>query len=145
MVPFQLAHLDHVAITAADPAASVAWYQRVLGLKKMQLEAWGEFPIFMLAGQVGVAIFKADTSAQEAAPRPNGVRIDHFAFHVSQENFAKARQHYTQLGLTFTWQDHQYFHSIYTQDPDGHTVELTTLVAALPADAAGGNPAAGTN
>ncbi len=28
------------------------------------------------------------------------------------------------------FQDHHYFHSLYTADPDGHTVELTTLVVA---------------
>jgi len=30
--------------------------------------------------------------------------------------------------LDFTVQDHHYFHSIYTRDPDGHVVELTTIV-----------------
>ena len=31
-------------------------------------------------------------------------------------------------GQQFEFQDHFYFHSIYTKDPDGHTVELTTIV-----------------
>ena len=43
-------------------------------------------------------------------------------------NIEKAKQWFMQLGLDFTFQDHQYIHSIYTKDPDGHTVELTTLV-----------------
>lgn len=130
MAPFQLAHLDHVAINSADPTASVAWYEKVLGLQKLQLAAWGDYPIFMLAGTVGVAIFKADPSLPPPPPARKSVRIDHFAFNVSLEGFAKARRHYEQLGLTYHFRDHQYFHSLYTNDPDGHTVELTTLVVA---------------
>ena len=55
-------------------------------------------------------------------------KIDHFAFNVTNENFEKAKKKYTELNLVFTIQDHHYFHSIYTKDPDGHTVELTTLI-----------------
>lgn len=128
MPDFTLSHLDHVAIHATDPYASVTWYEQVLGLKKMQLKAWGDFPIFMLAGQAGVAIFKADPDAGPPNTARGSVRIDHFAFNLNQDNFAKARAHYQALGLSFHFQDHHYFHSLYTKDPDGHTVELTTAV-----------------
>jgi len=40
----------------------------------------------------------------------------------------KQKKWYTDLNLVYTIQDHHYFQSIYTKDPDGHTVELTTLV-----------------
>ena len=56
------------------------------------------------------------------------IKIDHFAFNVTNENFEKAKKKYTDLNLEFNIQDHYYFHSIYTKDPDGHTVELTTIV-----------------
>ena len=39
----------------------------------------------------------------------------------------EAKKRYSELGLDFSEQDHHYFDSIYTQDPDGHTVELTTI------------------
>ena len=39
----------------------------------------------------------------------------------------KAKKKYTQLNLEFKIRDHHYFDSIYTEDPDGHTVELTTI------------------
>ena len=32
------------------------------------------------------------------------------------------------MNLTFTIQDHHHFLSMYTKDPDEHTVELTTLI-----------------
>ncbi|WP_273566347.1 hypothetical protein [Maribacter halichondriae] len=47
---------------------------------------------------------------------------------MTNENFDKAQIRYKELGLIYNFQDHFYFHSIYTKDLDGHTVELTTLV-----------------
>lgn len=128
MVNFTLSHLDHVAVYSSDPEASVAWYESALGLNRLQLKEWGAFPIFMLAGKVGIAIFKADPEAQPPKASRGSVRIDHFAFNLSPNDFALAQAHYEALGLRFHFQDHHYFHSIYTKDPDGHTVELTTLV-----------------
>jgi catechol 2,3-dioxygenase-like lactoylglutathione lyase family enzyme len=120
--------LDHVAIRVKDLDTSVEWYGQVLGLKKYQLPEWGSFPIFMLAGKTGVALFPATLSDQEMDASSRNVKIDHFAFNVSNESFEHAKQHYEALGIQYSFQDHHYFHSIYTKDPDGHTVELTTLV-----------------
>lgn len=125
--PFELSYLDHVAIRVKDMAASVRWYERVLGMKKYQLEAWGPFPIFMLSGKSGVAIFPA-RQADPEIPVSKNVKIDHFAFNVSNVHFENAQAHFNANTIPFEFQDHIYFHSVYLKDPDGHTVELTTLV-----------------
>ena len=57
-----------------------------------------------------------------------GAKIDHFAFNVDRESFDEAKKKYDALGLDYYIEDHVFFHSIYTKDPDGHTVELTTIV-----------------
>lgn len=119
--------LDHVALLVADLEASVKWYEKVLGLERYQFPEWGDFPIFLLSGKSGIALFPASKSDAELDPTSNNVKIDHFAFNVTNENFEKAKKRYTELNLDFDFQDHHYFHSIYTKDPDGHTVELTTL------------------
>jgi catechol 2,3-dioxygenase-like lactoylglutathione lyase family enzyme len=124
----RLNYLDHVAIHVVDMEKSAAWYEEVLGLKKYKLKEWGEFPIFMLSGKCGVAIFPADASLPAIDKLYKGPKIDHFAFNVDQTEFEKAKLHYEELELKYVFQDHHYFHSIYTKDPDGHTVELTTLV-----------------
>ncbi len=123
---FSIDFLDHVAIMVADVNASADWYEKVLGLKRYQLPEWGEYPAFMLANKAGVALFPVDSSNNNSYK--NRIRIDHFAFNVTNENFEKAKQQYEKLGLQFQIQDHHYFHSIYTKDLDGHVVELTTLV-----------------
>ena len=127
---FKIDFLDHVAIRVRDMKTSVAWYEAVLGLKKVQLPEWGNFPIFMMAGTSGIALFPARETDPPLDPESRNVRIDHFAFHVRLEHFKRAREHFQSLDLEFEWQDHHYFHSLYLLDPDGHTVELTTLVVA---------------
>ncbi len=128
MSKFNIEFLDHVAISVNDIKASANWYETVLGLKPYQLPEWGEYPIFMLSNKTGIALFPAKTDDAKPEATPNNVRIDHFAFNVTGENFEKAKKRYEELGLEYDFQDHYYFHSIYTKDLDGHTVELTTLV-----------------
>lgn len=125
---FEIEFLDHVAINVRDLEISAEWYQRVLGLKKYKLPKWGEFPVFLLAGKSGVALFPAKSIDMPRDSTFRELKIDHFAFNLSKENFEKAAKRYTELKLDFTIKDHFYFHSLYTKDPDGHTVELTTLV-----------------
>ena len=123
---FSIDGLDHVAIRVKDIDLSCEWYARVLGLKRYDVEAWGPFPVFMLSGQSGVAIFPSDGQSLEAYPR--ALRIDHFAFRVDSKSFREAQEHFNAQGIDFIFQDHIHFHSVYLKDPDGHTVELTTLI-----------------
>jgi len=120
--------LDHVAIRVIDLDVSAAWYEKVLGLKRHQPAEWGDYPIFMLSNKSGIALFPANENDKQINLSSNNVKIDHFAFNVNKENFEKAKKRYAALNLEFNIQDHHYFHSIYTKDPDGHTVELTTIM-----------------
>ncbi len=128
MKPFNINFLDHVAIYVKDIEVSIAWYSKVLGLKKYQLEAWGDFPIFMLSGKTGIAIFPANLEDDVLNQESRNVKIDHFAFNVSNIDFKKAQDYFKSIGESFHFQDHHYFHSIYLKDPDNHKVELTTIL-----------------
>ena len=128
MSELKLEFLDHVAINVKDIDAAADWYTKVLNLKKYKLKKWGEFPVFMLSGKAGVALFPVKSDLKKEEVHPESIRIDHFAFNVTNDNFEKAQKRYDALGLTYIVKDHFYFHSIYTDDLDGHTVELTTLM-----------------
>jgi catechol 2,3-dioxygenase-like lactoylglutathione lyase family enzyme len=123
----EIEFLDHVAIRVADMQASARWYEKVLGLKRYQLPEWGDFPILLLSGKSGIALFPANTTDDKLEQTSKNVKIDHFAFNVTNENFEKAKKRFIDLNLKFNIQDHHYFDSIYTKDLDGHTVELTTI------------------
>ena len=127
MSTFKINFLDHVAIRVNDIEISAKWYETVLGLKRYQLEAWGPYPIFMLSGKSGVAIFPDQLKEGASTLIDKRVKIDHFAFNVSQDNYEKAKSHLKHLRIAYTEQDHTYFDSIYIQDPDKHTVELTKI------------------
>ena len=128
MKEFNINFLDHVAIRVNDMEVSAQWYEKVLCMTRCNLPEWKNFPVFMSCGKAGVAIFPANTNDAEIDKLSKNTRIDHFAFNVTNENFEKAKRHYEKIGQRFEFQDHFYIHSIYTKDPDGHTVELTTIV-----------------
>ena len=95
--------LDHVAIRVKDLNISAEWYQKILGLKKHKLPEWGEFPIFLLAGKSGIALFPAGPTDTKLELNSRNVKIDHFAFNVTKENFEKAKKRYTELNLEFNF------------------------------------------
>lgn len=125
---FKIECLDHVALNVKDLEVSIAWYQKVLGLKKYKLAKWGEYPIFLLAGKTGLALFPASLEDPFLNPASNNIKIEHFAFNVTNANFKLARKKHKSLNIEYLFKDHFYFQSIYATDPDGHTMELTTLM-----------------
>ena len=128
LTSFKIECLDHVAIRVSDMENSRQWYEEVLGLKAYRKDEWGDVPVFMLAGTTGIALFPADNDLEQPNPKLRHIKIDHFAFRLANNDFDRARQRYEEMGLEYQFQDHHYFHSIYTRDPDKHIVELTTLV-----------------
>ena len=125
---FKISFLDHVAIRVTDLEASAVWYEKVLGLTRYQPSKW-EFPILLLSpNKTGIALFPEKTDDTKLELDSKNVKIDHFAFNVTMDNFEKAKKRYDCLGLKYDFQDHFYWHSIYTKDLDGHKVELTTMV-----------------
>lgn len=128
MKDFKIDFIDHVAIRVKDLEVSVAWYENIFGFSRNQFEEWGPFPIFMMAGKSGVALFPSNENDPEMDNKSRNVKIDHFAFNVTRENMELAKAKLKRLSIKFEVQDHHYFESIYINDPDGHCVELTTIL-----------------
>ena len=119
---FQIKGIDHVAINAINSLASVEWYKKVLGFTAYKNEKWGAFPIFMEGDKCGVAIFPAKGLRLEKSE--DHVRVDHFAFCVDDENYDKAKAHFSLLNIKFIEKDHFIMNSLYVRDPDNNIVEI---------------------
>jgi catechol-2,3-dioxygenase len=120
--PPSIRSVDHVHVFVADRAAAEAWYERVLGFKRMkEYEFWaadgGPLTIQNEQGTVHIALFE-----RPAQPCRSTV-----AFGVSAAEFLRWKLHLTQhLGKAPTLEDHDLSVSLYFQDPDGNPYEITT-------------------
>ncbi len=120
-----ISHLDHVALVCEDATVSKDWYIKIFGMEWIHRKLWENNPIFLRKGACFLALFQAG-SQNESMPR-RGTRIDHFAFKAeSREDYEAMKTELRQKGIKFDEKDHQISHSIYLQDPDGITVEITT-------------------
>lgn len=128
MLDFKLDFLDHVGIQVKNLDKSIKWYRDILGLEEHRFPKWGDYPVFMLQNRMGVALFSASENATEREDLEQGrIEIDHFAFRVSKESYTLAIQHFKRMDVEFQEKDHYYFQSVYVQDPDKHTIELTAI------------------
>ncbi len=114
--------LDHVAIRVANPEASAEWYCRIMGLTRWQPEEWKPYPIMVMAGNSGVALF-----SDQGNPQPDHVKK---AFHVAFRgtSIEAMREVLEAESIAYTEEDHVYFRSIYFEDPDGYRMEVTVEV-----------------
>jgi len=123
---FELEGIDHVALAVRDVGRSVEWYQRVLGLRRLYQEAWGDYPAVVGVGGTALALFPIAGEAVPARPGRDVVTMRHLAFRVDAANFSKARKDLQDQGIELEFQDHGISQSIYFRDPDGYQIEITT-------------------
>lgn len=118
--------LDHIAITVKDVQKTIEWYKDIIELERVHADKWDGVPVFMVASGSGLAIFPADNTLNESGPAKEKIYVKHFAFRVDKENFERAKKIYREKNLEHNIADHGICYSIYTTDPDGYIVELTT-------------------
>jgi catechol 2,3-dioxygenase-like lactoylglutathione lyase family enzyme len=100
----------------------------VLGFEQVYAEHWDGVPLFLRLGSTFLALFPVRGNSQETPQKSvTGPRIDHFALRAATySDFLDAQKRLRSLGIAFKFQDHEISHSIYFDDPDGHTLEITT-------------------
>lgn len=118
--------LDHIAITVKDVQKTIEWYSEIIGLKRVHADKWDGVPTFMVSNGSGLAIFPANDTLRDSGPAKEKFDVKHFAFRVNKENFERAKKLYKEKNLEHNIEDHEICYSIYTKDPDGYIVELTT-------------------
>lgn len=126
-LPFMnIERLDHVALVCSDVSVSQSWYERVFGFQRIFSHLWGGNPVFLELGSIRLALFQATSEASSVVSALRGPRLDHFALLApGLTDLDLARAELREKGVSYQIEDHEVSVSLYCQDPDGHTVEIT--------------------
>lgn len=136
MIP-QIQRIHHVAYRCRDAKETVAWYERVMGMRYTTAFAEDTVPstgehdpymhVFLDCGGGNVLAFFELPNQPEMGKDPNTPAwVQHLAFEVADEAALHAAKAHLEaegidvLGPTY----HGIFRSIYFFDPNGHRLEL---------------------
>lgn len=135
--PFALNRIHHAAYRCKDAGETVAWYQRVLGMRYTNAFAEDHVPstgaydpymhVFLDCGGGNVIAFFELPNQPEMSRDPNTPEwVQHIAFEVSDmDALAAAKAHIEAQGVDVLGPTyHGIFRSIYFFDPNGHRLEL---------------------
>lgn len=133
--PFKIRALGEIAIRCRDLATMVAFYGDVLGLQRLEGNAAPGIVFFRIAEGFGghtqvLALFDAD----ERAPATGaGSSLHHIALTVRFEDQDAIIAWYEDLGLSYQVEHFGWvgWRGVFTQDPEGNTVELVAYDASL--------------
>jgi catechol-2,3-dioxygenase len=126
MIPV-LTGIDHVHVYVSDRVAAEEWYDRVLGLKRMQdLAFWaadgGPLTVANASNTIHLALF--EQARQQCRST--------VALGAGAEDFLAWRKHLQSvLEREVEAVDHQVAWSLYFQDPDGNPFEITSYEHAI--------------
>lgn len=115
--------LGHIALRVGDIERSRGFYAAVLDMKVTSEDPKaGECALGLEPGRRDIFLYRSPTAERPGSERPG---LLHFAWRL--EDFGKVQDAYRALcgmGMEPRTTLHNVTHSIYVQDPDGHTVEL---------------------
>ena len=121
---FALTRIDHVALNVADARISAQWYQDRYGFTV--LHAW-EDPTILMIGKGDIRMGLFEMRGPLPVPDPDGHKIiQHFAFAVDADEFQNVVDAYRKDGLDYYVEDTGVAWSVWTDDPDGFHVEVTS-------------------
>jgi catechol 2,3-dioxygenase len=117
--------IGHVVLRVRDVERSTAFYQDILGFKKVG-EIPGRMVFFTATGENHHDLAVMAVGPNAPAPNPYGVGLYHVAIRLeSDEAVRAAYRALTEAGAEVVGSsDHGVSHSLYIKDPDGIELEL---------------------
>jgi catechol 2,3-dioxygenase-like lactoylglutathione lyase family enzyme len=112
----QLIRIDHVSLDVDDRSRSIAWYENVIGLRASRSPGPVDEPVFLGPPGARLGLF------QERTP---GLR--HIALATDAHGYDSTLERLSKLAVTFRVERHGTSRSVYFEDPDGTTLEVTDL------------------
>ncbi len=119
----KIERIDHLNITVADIDRSIAFYERVLGMKSERI---GEGRAALLFGQQKIHLDLAGSTAMSGDKRMPA----HICF-VTGTPLGEVKAHLATCGVPVRMEGPRAgavgtIQSVYIDDPDGHSVEIST-------------------
>lgn len=126
----RVTRIDHVVLTVRDVDATVAWYERVLGMTAVTFGA-GRRALAFGGQKLNLHQAGREFEPKAADPRPGSVDLcfttevplDDVAAHLRSEGVA------VELGPVPKTGARAPLRSLYVRDPDGNLVEIANEVA----------------
>ncbi|MEO1688466.1 MAG: VOC family protein [Pseudomonadota bacterium] len=140
---FSIGGLGEVAIRCRDLDAMEAFYADVLGLERLARREGGIVFFRIADGVAGhttvLALFDAGAAQRRVHPRPDeGARVEtggrsslhHLALSLTAQAQARAVAWYDRIGQPYRIENFDWigWRGVFTQDPEGNTVELVAAV-----------------
>jgi catechol 2,3-dioxygenase-like lactoylglutathione lyase family enzyme len=127
--PVQVQGTDHVTVTGSNVEDTVAFYRDLLGmplvLRQPNLDQPDVTHLFFDTGDGRILTFFVSEDRQSNRQPPMGVgSVHHLAFRVAAERLDDVKAALDDDGRHFNEFDRGAFHSLYTRDNNGLTIEL---------------------
>jgi catechol 2,3-dioxygenase-like lactoylglutathione lyase family enzyme len=123
---------DHITLIGSNPEATVEYYRDTLGmplvLRQPNLDDPSMTHLFFDTGDGRILTFfvREDQQNHQGPQRPGVGAVHHLAFSIAPDRFVETREALREAGHRVNEFDRGAFHSLYTSDHNGLTIELAT-------------------
>jgi len=140
--PIHTAGTDHITITGSNAEDTVGFYHDLLGmplvLRQPNLDQPELTHLFFDTGDGRIlTFFVADDRPSNTQPRGDVGAVHHLAFSVEADRLEEVKEALDGAGKRYSEFDRGAFHSLYTRDNNGLTIELVADKYDLPDDRRG--------
>ncbi|MFC7080132.1 VOC family protein [Halorussus caseinilyticus] len=141
--PMHTTGTDHITLVGSNAEDTIAFYRDLLGmplvLRQPNLDDPDSTHLFFDTGDGRVLTFFVNDD-RDSDPRPRRTPVGgvhHLSFGIDPERFVAVREALEDAGRGYNEFDRGIFHSLYTRDHNGLTIELSTDKWAIPDDRRG--------
>lgn len=140
--PIRLRGTDHITLEGTNTRDTVAYYRDLLGcplvLRQPNLDRPELTHLFFDTGDGRLlSFFVSEERESVDLPPPDPGQVHHLAFRIEHDRLAETARALDEAGYPVSEFDRGAFHSLYTEDPNGLTVELVADKFAIPDDRRG--------
>ncbi len=141
--PIQLAGTDHITLIGSNEDDTIEFYRDLLGmplvLRQPNLDDPESTHLFFDTGDGRILTFFVSDGRQsnEQPLRHQVGSVHHISFSVEPEWFVETKEALEEAGRGYNEFDRGIFHSLYTRDHNGLTIELATDKFDVPDDRRG--------